>query len=96
MIKFENVNKLTGCNFYNGRFIIYKVEDSLVKTYFYINDSNSPIIQRFELRKEANPVYILENTFNRTMVFLDLETIKDMILFLKKIESLIDTSVTWE
>lgn len=96
MLKFDNVNKLTGCNFYNGRFIIYKVEDSLVKTYLHINDSDSPIIQRFELRKEANPVYILENTFNRTMVYLDLDTIKDMSLFLKKIESLIDTSITWE
>lgn len=96
MLKFENINKLNGCNFYNGRFIIYKVEDSLVKTYFHINDSNSPIIQRFELKKEANPVYVLENTFNRTMTYLDLDTIKDISLFLKKIEGLIDTSVTWE
>ena len=90
------LNKLNGCNFYNGRFTIYKVEDSLIKVYFHIKDSQTPFPQTIELRKEANPVYILENQFNKHFVFIDLETIKDMNLFLNKIEALIDSSITWE
>ncbi len=96
MLKFENLNTIVGHTFHNGRFVIYKYDDSLVKTYFHIRDMQGPFTQAIELRKEANPVYVLENTFNRTMVYCDLEVIKDKDLFLKKIETLIDTSVTWE
>ena len=96
MIKFENVHKIEGVKFHNNRFSIYKCEDSLVKTYFHIRDKQTPFTQAIELRKEANPVYTLYNTFNKTTMYLDLETIKDVNLFLKKIESIIDTSVTWE
>ncbi len=96
MLKFENVNRIEGHTFHNSRFVIHKCDDSLVKTYFHIRDKQTPFTQTIELRKEANPVYVLENTFNKTMVYCDLNVIKDKDLFLKKIETLIDTSVTWE
>lgn len=96
MLKFENLNTIVGYTFHNGRFIVYKCEDSLVKTYFHIRDMQTPFTQAIELRKEANPVYVLENTFNKTMVYCDLNVIKDKTLFLKKLETLIDISVVWE
>ena len=96
MLKFENVNRIEGNTFHNDRFVIDKCDDSLVKTYFHIRDKQTPFLQTIELRKEANPVYVLENTFNKTMVYCDLNVIKDKDLFLKKIETLIDTSITWE
>lgn len=96
MLKFENVHKIEGQLFHNDRYLIYKCEDSLVKTYIHIKDKHTPFSQTIELRKEATPVYTLYNTFNKTTMHLDLETIKDVKLFLKKIETLIDTSVTWE
>jgi hypothetical protein len=96
MLKFENLKTIEGHLFHNGRYLIYKCEDSLVKTYFHIKDLQSPFTQIIELRKEATPVYVLENTFNKTMVYCDLGVIKDKTLFLKKLELIIDTSVTWE
>lgn len=96
MLKFENINKIEGLLFHNERYLIYKCEDSLVKTYIHIRDLQSPFTQTIELGKEANPVYALYNSFNKTTIYLDLETIKDVNQFLKKIEVIIDTSVTWE
>jgi len=96
MIKFENVHKIEGQLFHNDRYLIYKCEDSLVKTYIHIKDKQTPFTQTIQLLKEATPVYTLYNTFNKTTMYLDLETIKDVNLFLKKIEAIIDTSVTWE
>ena len=96
MIKFENLNKIEGQLFHNGRYLIYKCEDSLVKTYIHIRDLQTPFTQTIQLIKEATPVYTLYNTFNKTTMYLDLETIKDVNQFLKKIELIIDTSVTWE
>lgn len=96
MLKFENINKIEGLLFHNGRYLIYKCEDSLVKTYIHIRDLQSPFTQTIELKKEANPVYTLYNSFNKTTMYLDLETIKDVNQFLKKIEAIIDTSVTWQ
>ena len=96
MLKFENVHKIEGNLFHNGRYLIYKCEDSLIKTYIHIKDLQTPFTQTIVLTKEATPVYTLYNTFNKTTMYLDLETIKDVKLFLKKIEAIIDTSVTWE
>lgn len=96
MLKFENLHTIEGCTLHNDRFLIYKCEDSLVKTYFNIKDKQTPFVQRIELRKEANPVYVLENTFNKTMVYCDLSVIKDKDLFLKKLENIIDTTVIWD
>jgi hypothetical protein len=96
MLKFENVNVIKGIKFHNERFELYKVDDSLVKTYFHINDNQTPFTQTIELRKEADPVYTLYNQFNKNMMMLDLETIKNPFMFLRKIELIIDTSVTWE
>jgi len=96
MLKFQNVNVIEGTKFHNNRFELYKVDDSLVKTYFHINDNQGPFTQTIELRKEADPVYTLYNQFNKNMMMLDLETIKNPFMFLRKIELIIDTSVTWE
>ena len=96
MLKFENVHKIEGQLFHNDRYLIYKCEDSLVKTYIHIKDKHTPFTQTIVLTKEATPVYTLYNTFNKTTMYLDLETIKDVNVFLKKIEAIIDTSVTWE
>ena len=96
MLKFENVNVIKGTKFHNNRFELYRVDDSLVKTYFHINDNQTPFKQTIELRKEADPVYTLYNQFNKNMMMLDLETIKNPFMFLRKIELIIDTSVTWE
>ena len=96
MLKFENLKTIEGHLFHNGRYLIYKCEDSLVKTYIHIRDLQTPFTQTIQLIKEATPVYTLYNTFNKTTMYLDLETIKDVNQFLKKIELIIDTSVTWE
>lgn len=96
MLKFENVNVIKGTKFHNNRFELYRVDDSLVKTYFHINDNQTPFTQTIELRKEADPVYTLYNQFNKNMMMLDLETIKNPFMFLRKIELIIDTSLTWE
>lgn len=96
MIKFENVNVIKGTKFHNNRYEIYKVDDSLVKTYFHIYDNQSPFTQTIELRKEAQPVYSLYNEFNKNMMMIDLESVKDIVKFLNKLETIIDKSVTWE
>lgn len=93
MLKFENLNKINGYEFCHGRFIVYKCEDSLVKTYFHIEDKQMSYIQTIELRKEATPVYTLHNTFNKTTMYLDLETVKDVNKFLHKLETIIDTTI---
>ena len=96
MLKFENVNAVKGTKFHNNRFELYKVDESLTKVYFHINDRQTPFTQTIELRKEANPVYILENQFNKHFIHIDLESVKDVIKFLSKIETIIDISVTWD
>jgi hypothetical protein len=96
MLKFENVKKIEGTKFHNERFELYNVDDSLVKTYFHIKDNQGPFKQTIELRKEAQPVYTLYNQFNKNMMMLDLESVKDVMKFLNKLETIIDTSVTWE
>ena len=96
MLKFENVNVIKGTKFHNNRYELYKVNDSLVKTYFHIKDNQSPFNQTIELRKEAQPVYTLYNQFNKNMMMIDLESVKDVMKFLNKLETIIDTSVTWE
>ena len=96
MLKFENVNVIKGTKFHNNRFELYRVDDSLVKTYFHINDNQTPFKQTIELRKEAEPVYTLYNQFNKNMMMIDLESVKDVMKFLNKLETIIDTSVIWE
>ena len=96
MLKFENVNVIKGTKFHNNRFELYRVDDSLVKTYFHINDNQTPFTQTIELRKEADPVYTLYNQFNKQMIMIDLEIVKDFLKFLNKMELIIDTSVIWE
>jgi len=96
MIKFDNVQVINGAKFHNSRFHLYRVDDSLVKTYFHINDTQTPFNQTIELRKEANPFYTLYNQFNKNMMMIDLESVKDVMKFLNKLETIIDTSVTWE
>jgi hypothetical protein len=96
MLKFENVNVIKGTKFHNNRFELYRVDDSLVKTYFHIHDNQTPFKQTIELRKEADPVYTLYNQFNKQMIMIDLEIVKDVLKFLNKMELIIDTSVIWE
>jgi len=96
MLKFDNVQVINGTKFLNNRFVIYKVDDSLVKTYFHIKDTQTPFNQTIELRKQAEPVYTLYNQFNKNMMMIDIETIRDIDKFINKLETLIDTSITWE
>jgi len=96
MLKFDNVQVINGTKFHNNRFVIYKVDDSLVKTYFHIKDTQTPFNQTIELRKQAEPVYTLYNQFNKNMMMIDIETIRDIFKFKDKLETLIDTSITWE
>jgi len=44
----------------------------------------------------ADPVYTLYNQFNKNMMMIDLESVKDVMKFLNKLETIIDTSVIWE